>query len=390
MTPRPRIVQINLAPTLGGAEVFTAFMTRALAARGWPTRVIVGARANFWRDLDFGGVELTRVSDGDSDTVVGALEAGDIALIHGSLPAPVLARLRERGTVLGVAHQAIHDKSRPTYYDESDLLFGVSRRVIATLRAHGLANVHDEPLLGIGEIHRLHSEAVPVRGPLCEWDERKLVEKFFGAVERVIPAQGQGERYAKRPGLTLGIVSRIARAKQFPALLVILAPIIEAQPNVNLEIFGIAVGNKQLRALRRAVRPLGSRVRFWGYQRDVAPAYRGIDYLLTGLPDREALGLNVIEACLCGTPVLAVDAAPFTETMRDGITGFLYADPRKDGGRDFAKLLAAIADGTRKPDMAQAAAGLEEFSFARFADRVDAAMRDAATLTAARTAAAVQ
>jgi len=382
MTPRPRIVQVNLAPTLGGAEVFTAFMSRALAARGWPTRVIVAARTNFWRDLDFGGVEVTGVSDGDGIAATDSLAAGDIALIHGSLPAPVLAKLRERGIVLGVAHQAIYDASRPAYYDQADLLFGVSRHVIATLRAHGMANVHAEPLLGIGEIHRLHSEAAPVRGPLCEWDERKFVEKLLGAGQRLFPVRRQGERYAKRPGLTLGIVSRIARAKQFPALFDVLAPVIAAQPQVNLEIFGIAVGNKQLRALRRAVRPLGSRVRFWGHQRDVAPAYRGIDYLLTGLPDREALGLNVIEACLCGTPVLAVNAPPFTETMREGITGFLYADPRNDGGRDFARLLAGIADGTRKPDMAQATAHLEGFSFARFADRVDAAMRDAAALPA--------
>jgi glycosyltransferase involved in cell wall biosynthesis len=387
MTPRPRIVQINLAPTQGGAEVFTAFMSRALAARGWPTRVIVAARASFWRDLDFGGVEVIGVSDGDA--AAASLATGDIALIHGSLPAPVLARLRERGLVLGIAHQALYDASRPAYYGQSDLLFGVSRHVIATLRAHGMANVHAEPLFGIGEILRLHAQAAPVKGPLCEWDERKFVERLFGAVQRAFPARRQGERYAKRPGLTLGIVSRIARAKQFPALFDILAPVIEAQPHVNLEIFGIAVGNKQLRALRRAVRPLGSRVRFWGHQRDVAPAYRGIDYLLTGLPDREALGLNVIEACLCGTPVLAVDAPPFTETMCDGITGFLYVDPRKDGGRDFARLLAAIADGSRRPDMAQAAAHLDGFSFPRFADRVDAAMRDAVALTAARTAAAV-
>jgi glycosyltransferase involved in cell wall biosynthesis len=387
MTPRPRIVQINLAPTLGGAEVFTAFMSRALAARGWPTRVIVGARANFWRDLDFDGVEVIGVADGAA--AANALEATDIALIHGSLSAPVLAGLRERGIVLGVAHQALYEASRPAYYDQADLVFGVSRHVIATLRASGMANVHAEPLLGIGEIHRLHNDATPVRGTLCEWDERKFVEMFFDRVERVFPPFHQGTRYARRPGLTLGIVSRIARAKQFPALFDIIAPLIAAQPNVNLEIFGIAVGLKQLRALRRAVRPLGSRVRFWGHQRDVAPAYRGIDYLLTGLPDREALGLNIIESCLCGTPVLAVDAPPFTETMRDGITGFLYVDPRKDAGRDFARLLAGIADGSRKPDMSRTPAHLEHFSFARFADRVDAAMRDAVTLRSARTAAAV-
>ena len=139
-----------------------------------------------------------------------------------------------------------------------------------------MANIHAEPLLGIGEIHRLHSEATPVRGALCEWDERKLGEKLLGAVQRGFPSFGHTARFAKRPGLTLGIVSRIARAKQFPELFDILAPVIQAQPDVNLEIFGVAVGLKELRALRRAVRPLGLRVfRFWGHQRDVAPAYRG-------------------------------------------------------------------------------------------------------------------
>ena len=382
MTARPRIVQVNLAPTLGGAEVFTAFMSRALVARGWPTRALIRAGAAFWNDLDFGGVEHLPVTDGMA--AVAALEAGDIALIHGSLPAPVLAKLRSRGPVVGIAHQAIYDSSRPAYYGAADVMFGVSRHVVATLRANGVASVQDEPLFGIGEIKRMHGVAVPVRGPLCEWDERKPYERLLAAAQRAFRGRGTGPAYTKRPGLTLGIVSRIARAKQFPALFDVLAPIINAQPHVNVEIFGIAVGLKQLKALRRAVGPLGSRVRFWGHQRDVAPAYRGIDYLMTGLPDREALGLNVIESCLCGTPVLAVDAPPFTETMRDGITGFLYTDPRKDRGRHFAQLLAGIADGTRKPDIAQAPAQLASFSFETFADRVDAAMQTAVATTRAR------
>jgi|KBSSwiStaDraftv2_1062776.scaffolds.fasta_scaffold13352_6 glycosyltransferase involved in cell wall biosynthesis len=382
MAARPRIVQVNLAPTLGGAEVFTAFVSRALVARGWPTRVLVRADADFWRDLDFGGVEQLRVPDATS--AVAALEAGDIALIHGSLPAPVLAKLGSRGPVVGIAHQAIYDSSRPAYYGTADVMFGVSRHVVATLRANGVASVQDEPLFGIGEINRLHSAAAPVRGPLCEWDERKPFERLLAAAQRAFRSGGTGPTYTKRPGLTLGIVSRIARAKQFPALFDVLAPIIVAQPHVNVEIFGIAVGLKQLKALRRAVSPLGSRVRFWGHQRDVAPAYRGIDYLVTGLPDREALGLNVIESCLCGTPVLAIDAPPFTETMRDGITGFLYTDPRKDRGRHFAQLLTGIADGTRKPDIAQAPAHFAPFSFERFADRVDAAMQTAVARTVGR------
>jgi len=374
MSARPTIVQINLSPTLGGAEVYTAFMSRALAARGWPTRVLIDAKARFWRDLDFGGVEQVRVTDVNS--AASAMLAGEIALIHGSLPSSLLASLKARGGIIGIAHQALYEESRPAYFDSADILLAVSQHVIDTLRKGGVANIYGTPLYGIGEIDRRAHDATPSRGLLCEWDEHKLRDRIFANGARARTAIGRIKRYERRPGLTLGIVSRLAQLKQFPALFGILAPVIDAQPGVHLEIFGVAVGYKALRDLRAALRPLCSRVRLWGHQRDVAPAYRAIDYLMTGLPEREALGLNVIEACRCGTPVLAVDAPPFTETMRDGVTGFLYTDPRRDQGRHFARILEGIADGTRKPDMALAPAHLEFFSFARFADRVDAAMRD--------------
>jgi glycosyltransferase involved in cell wall biosynthesis len=383
MTARPRIVQINLASTLGGAEVFTAFMSRALIARGWPTTSIVGAESSIWRDLDFGRVEQVRVQD--STATVNALAAGDIVLIHGSLPASVLTDLGKRGPILGIAHQTLYDSSRPAYYDHANLLLGVSRHVIDSLTNNGLRRVYGTPLYGIGEVERKHHEAAPRRGPLCEWDEHKFRDRVLALAEHAKGDRLVATPYVRRPGLTLGIVSRLAPLKQFPAMFETLAPIIAAQPGVNLEIFGVAVGYKALREMRLALRPLGSRVRFWGHQRDIAPVYRNIDYLLTGMPDREALGLNVIESCLCGTPVLAIDAPPFTETMRDGITGFLYTDPRRDHGRHFAQLLASLADGTRKPDMSQAPAHLERFSFDAFADRVDTAMREAIVLTTGRT-----
>ncbi len=108
-----------------------------------------------------------------------------------------------------------------------------------------------------------------------------------------------------------------------------LVPALAQHDNVYLEIFG-AGGYASVRDLRRALQPLGDRVRFWGHQRDVARVYASIDVLLTGLPEREALGLNVIEAQACGVPVLAPGAPPFTETVLPGETGWLYADPRQN------------------------------------------------------------
>jgi glycosyltransferase involved in cell wall biosynthesis len=344
--------------------------------------VLVDARATFWRDLDFGGVARVPVDP----AAAAGIERGDIVLVHGSVPEALLGALAARAPLVGIAHQAIYAGARPAYYDRADLMLGVSNYVIRTLRDNGVTRVYDHPLYGVGEIERRHHATTPRRGPLCEWDEHKLRDRILALGERARSAFAGHAAYARRPGLTLGIVSRIAALKQFPALFEIIAPIIASRPDVHVEVFGVAVGYKALRDLRGALRPLAGRVRFWGHQRDVAPVYRSIDYLLTGLPEREALGLNVIESCLCGTPVLAVDAPPFTETMQDGVTGFLYTDPRRDGGLHFGKLLGEIADGTRKPDLARAAPLLERFSFEHFADRIDAAMREAVAQVGGRSA----
>jgi glycosyltransferase involved in cell wall biosynthesis len=377
---RPTIVQFNLSPTLGGAEVYTAFFSRALAARGWPTRVVVNPAARFWNDLDLGDIRRAPWGAG-----VNGLRNRDIALIHAPLPAVLLDALDGR-YVIGLAHQAMYDATRPAYYDRADMLLAVSRHVIATLQQHGLNRVHPSPLYGVADLDRGARAAAPAPGPLFDVDARKPRDRILAVLDRARAALAAPRRYARRPGLTLGVVSRIAPLKQFPALFERLVPILTRHPGVNLELFGAAVGYKSLTAVRRAVAPLGERARFWGHQRDVASAYRALDYLLTGLPEREALGLNAIEACLAGTPVLAVAAPPFSETMRDGVTGFLYADPRRDGGQDFERVLTGIERGVLKPDRIGAATLLEAFSFPRFAERVDAVMEELAADAARREA----
>ena len=86
--------------------------------------------------------------------------------------------------------------------------------------------------------------------------------------------------------------------------------------------------------LRKALRPCRAQVRLWGHQPDVRVVYPRVDYVLSGLPEKEALGLNLIEAQACGTPVMAVNKPPFTETVVHGRTGYLFDDPREKPLRD--------------------------------------------------------
>jgi glycosyltransferase involved in cell wall biosynthesis len=370
--PRPTIVQFNLSPTLGGAEVYTAFFSRALVARGWSTRVVVSATSSFWNDLDLGGTLC--VPRGAPATAAGP---NDIAVVHApQLVAPFSEF--DGSYVVGVAHQAVYDGRRPEYYDRADLLLPVSGHVATTLKRCGLTRVHPTPLYGVADLARGPHSGAPLAGPLFDIDARKPRDRVVAGLHRLHAAFARPRRFARRPGLTLGIVSRLAPLKQFPALFDRLTPTLAHHPRVNLEIFGAAVGYSSLAALRRALAPLGSRVRFWGYQRDVTNAYRAIDYLLTGLPEREALGLNAIESCAAGTPVLAIAAPPFSETMKEGVTGFFYTDPRRDDGADFERVLTSIESGALVPNLAVAATYLERFSFERFAERLNAVMEEIA------------
>jgi glycosyltransferase involved in cell wall biosynthesis len=168
-------------------------------------------------------------------------------------------------------------------------------------------------------------------------------------------------------------VSRLTPIKQFPALFSRLAPVLADIPEVHLEIFGSG-GYGSVRDLKQALAPIRRRGRFWGHQPNPAAIYPHFDYVLSGLPEKEALGLNLIEAQACGTPVLAVAAPPFLETVVDGASGYLYDDPRQDDGASFAALMHRLVAGQPRPDPRQAHDHLAQFSQAAFQERVARAM----------------
>jgi glycosyltransferase involved in cell wall biosynthesis len=377
---RPAIFHLNPSPTLGGAEIYTQFLAQSLVRGGWENQIVVAQDARYWDALVTTGVELRRHDFRIRDGLAG-LPDGSLICVHAPVPKGLLDQLAGRHRILGLAHQAVYSASIPYYYSAAHCLLPVSGYVADTLRGAGFSQVHPVPLLGVAALARGGSDSRIQRGPQVEWDRRKFRDRVLGWIEPwSLPWTGDMS-FTRRPGLTLGIVSRLAPLKQFPELFRALMPVLQREPDINLEIFGSAIGYRQFRELRNVLRPLGGRVRFWGFQRDVAAVYPHLDYLLTGLPEREALGLNVIEAQQCGVPVLAPAAPPFTETVIDGRGGYLYADPRKDSGAGFADAL--IRARARRPDPREDAEHLAQFSEAAFDARIRAVFEGESALAAA-------
>jgi len=359
-----RCLQINLQQGFGGGEVYAATFARTIAALGIESLLLVHPRATAWARLPLNGV---RVVSGEEPT--------DLALpptwivCHHRLPEPSIAALKAHGHfVTAFAHMPLYGRD-PAPLRPFQCIYAVSHHVIASLHAAGIDRVYPEPLWGVAALDREGGGGPIRRCSRYDWDRRKLRDRLLGALEPLWRSWQTERTLVRRPGFTLGIVSRLTPIKQFPLLFRYLAPILARHPEAKLEIFGSG-GYASVRDLDRELRLLARRVRFWGEQTDVKAVYGQIDALLTGLPEKEALGLNVIEAQACGVPVLAPDAPPFDETVIDGVTGLRYRDPRLDQGVGFEAALMRMISGQFRFDAHRAAPHLARFSRQAFTERV--------------------
>jgi len=367
--------QINLHRGLGGGEIYTRFFSEALLELGVGVTLFVRRGQRYWRALNLAGVRIIEV---DSELqILRHLPTERCWLVtHAPLTDGLAQQFAARHQLTGFAHMPLYERN-PAGFVHYDTIYAVSHHVLDSGRARGLVNMHPEPLYGVADLlprGGFREAEVPIRArSVYDWDRRKLRDRLLGWLEPAVRPWLPAAEYSRRPGITLGIVSRLTPIKQFPLMFGILAPVLARLPGVNLEIFGSG-GYASVRDLRASLSPATGRVRFWGHQTDVPRIYRQLDYVLSGLPEKEALGLNLIEAQYCDTPVLAVDAPPFSETVLDGKTGYLFADPRKDAGAGFGRLLQSLCAGQTRPHPLQATAHLGRFSRDAFRGRVRALM----------------
>lgn len=364
-----QLTQINLQPHFGGGEVYTAFLCRALDGLGVSTTLYAHPDATFWGRLELPtSTKIERAAT--HQEIAERLTRGPLWLLsHGPQAKEIIAARDPQWLLSAMAHMPLQGRN-PRSFDGHDMVFPVSGWVREGLIEAG-APAWREPLYGVAALdaRREQADARIIRHSRYDWDKRKFRDRLFGLLQPLARPFSRQTTFEKRPGLTLGIVSRLTPIKQFPLLFTHLAPVLARFPSVNLEIFGSG-GYASVRDLAHSLEPLADRVRFWGHQHEVSSVYAQLDYLMTGLPEKEALGLNVIEAQACDLPVLAVEAPPFTETVLAGQSGFFYRDPRQDAGQDFARLLEHVLTLKSPLHPVQAHDHLARFAFEAFVDRL--------------------
>jgi glycosyltransferase involved in cell wall biosynthesis len=136
------------------------------------------------------------------------------------------------------------------------------------------------------------------------------------------------------------VVSRLVRHKGHPELMAAM----EAVPDAELWVVGDRLssdhGESLDPAFARATTMLGTRLRRLGYRTDIAALLSAAD--IFALPSHfEGLPMSVIEAMLCGLPVVATDIRGSREQVVDNETGLLVPPRTTDPLAAALRRLAA-------------------------------------------------
>jgi len=122
---------------------------------------------------------------------------------------------------------------------------------------------------------------------------------------------------------------------------------------------------EELKALRKAA-GLIDRFHFLGFQKNTAPIYNSLDWLVHASTRPEPFGRVVVEAQLCKTPVIASGAGGILEIIRDGETGLLH----KPG--DVASLAATLDKALNLSTLEKARLAQKAYEFCKTAYPLEA------------------
>ncbi len=125
-------------------------------------------------------------------------------------------------------------------------------------------------------------------------------------------------------------VGRLTAIKRPDRLIDAMRLVLDRRPDAVLAVVG---QGDLLEETRRRAEPLGSSVRFLGWQPDIADLYVAADCVVL-TSDSEGMPVTLIEAAMAGVPGLTTDVGSAPEVVLDGVTGLIVASDA-----------AAVADG---------------------------------------------
>nr|WP_199290480.1 glycosyltransferase family 4 protein [Leptolyngbya sp. FACHB-36] len=153
-------------------------------------------------------------------------------------------------------------------------------------------------------------------------------------------------------GLTGFVVGQFSRLSPWKGQHVLLEALTNCSADVTALFVGSALFGEQEYAqqLQAQVTALGlqDRVRFLGFRSDVIPLMHACDLVAHTSTAPEPFGRVIVEAMLCGRPVVASAAGGAIELVESGSTGWLVPP------NDPQALAAAIREAQAQPDTASA------------------------------------
>ena len=129
-----------------------------------------------------------------------------------------------------------------------------------------------------------------------------------------------------RLGLPLGVpvvlfVGRLTVIKRPDRLIEAMSYVLARRSDAVLAVAG---EGGLLEETRRRAEPLGSAVRFLGWQPDIADLYVAADCVVL-TSDSEGMPVTLIEAAMAGVPSVTTDVGSAREVVVDGVTGLVVA-----------------------------------------------------------------
>ena len=319
-----RVLRVIARMNVGGPAWQVSVLTRGLDTSRFEIRLIVG---------DVGGGEADFVELRDPDLPLVKIPALGRNVRFGDDLRAFIAIRREIGLF------------RPDIVHTHTAKAGVLGRLAAAtcrvpLRVH---TFHGHLLHGY--FNRLISRVLVLVEKFLAWRTKALVavgervrddlvaagigrlDQYTVIPPGVAPAGPLDRESARvRLGLPLGVpvvlfVGRLTVIKRPDRLIEAMSYVLARRSDAVLAVAG---EGGLLEETRRRAEPLGSAVRFLGWQPDIADLYVAADCVVL-TSDSEGMPVTLIEAAMAGVPGVTTDVGSAREVVVDGVTGLVVA-----------------------------------------------------------------